>query len=258
MKRNRMYLWLVACLLSASIAKAKVNSTTPIMLRTALMYGNNLGLGSNNANFYYGQVRGGMGLSIGMAIPISKRLYLGVNIDAYEQESDKELVAQQVNAKYSDLQHYADMGDVEGVPNIAVYQIAPECSYLIPTKLIDLMPSVKGGLLVYGGAPDIMDVRREEQGTTYVEQINLVRTGRQYHPFVSVGLKLNKSLSRYFDITTGVYYALAPNMRVGYEEKITSTKIKGGQNTITEYRQPFSSIQIQLGVQFRAYKGGSK
>ncbi len=258
---KRMLIVLLLFPLIATARKTKTSKDTPVFLRFGYLHTALLGNthAYRNNNFYYGQGLNGQGVNMSVAIPIKGRWYVGLNYEPTSMLILADRVSNQAYDIFGDNNHYTNIRDMDVAEVIGLHQISLEGAYLFKTKYIEVMPTIKSGLLIYGGSDEIMNFSRKRKNSNYTEDVRVERS--RVSPatiFWCAGIRVNKRFGRTFGFTGGVFYTGAPALNVGYVTKTTDFLGSSWELDAVEYKQPFQVFQFQLGIELHIWKGKRK
>lgn len=250
----------VLLLLAPIVLVAKTSKETPVFLRfgylhTALL-GSSHAFGNNN--FFYGQGHNGHGVNMSVAIPLKNRWYVGFNYEPTSILILADRVATQAYTIFDDDNHYTNIKNYNITKEVGVHQLSLEASYLMKTRYVEVMPTLRSGLMIYGGSDEIMNFSRKRKNSNYTEDVIVVRSNSPATIFWSMGIRLNKRISKAFGVTGGMFYTGSPDLNVGYVTKTTNFLEHSWQSQSIRYKQPYHTFQFQLGITFCAWKGRRK
>ncbi|MEZ5016424.1 MAG: hypothetical protein R2800_05175 [Flavipsychrobacter sp.] len=251
---------LILLLVIPLLSVAKTSKETPVYFRFGYLHTSLLGNthAFRNNNFFYGQGYNGHGVNMSLAIPLKKNWYVGFNYEPTSILILTDRVASQAYTIFDDAQHYTRINKYNITNEIGIHQLSLEVAGLFKTKYVELMPTVKSGVLIYGGSDDIMNYSRKRLNSNYTDEVRVLRSNSPTTVFWSVGLRVNKRLSKIFGFTGGVFYTGAPDLNVGYITKTTDFLGHSWQSAPVRYTQSFQAFQFQLGATFYTWKGRRK
>lgn len=243
------------------ILAAKTSKETPVFFRfgylhTALL-GSSHAFGNNN--FFYGQGHNGHGVNISVAIPVKNKWYLGFNYEPTSLYILPDRVAAQAKTIFNDGNHYVSIRETNITKEVGVHHLSLEGAYMWRTKYVDIMPTVKTGIMIYGGSDDIMNFSRKRKNSNYTDEVRVVSSSSSPATiFWTAGIRVNKRLSKVFGFTGGLFYTGAPSLNVGYVTKTTDFLGNNSRTSAVNYKQSFQVFQFQLGITFFTWKGRRK
>lgn len=252
---------LLSFLLIPVLCSAQVTQDNPVRIHlygTALIPSKNFKAGKNN-NLVFGQTMDGSGGGIALTIPLKNRFHIGFGTRILYFNLNHGMITKQVYDRYKNTPGYATSPDMaNSIDGYYFHQLTLEGSWLFQSKIVDIEPCVRVGLvaLQHKSSLDRVRVIQQNLQTGETEFIRLKIEGGQ--PFLGhfvTGIRLNRVVSKKFiNVFASANYVI--NTRVKHTFSEERILFDGSSTKLREIPVQYNAnmFQFDIGVQLRLWR----